>query len=81
METVEAGVLRIISEMSGMPEERIRKENNLFDDLGMDSMDCVEMVLAIEEDFYIDIPDQEAGKLQTVQAVIDYVRLNAEVES
>ena len=73
---VEAKVKHIIAEQLGVEEPEIKSESNFVDDLGADSLDQVELVMAFEEEFGIEIPDDEAEKITTVQTAIDYIEEN-----
>ncbi len=66
-------VKQIIIEQLGVDEEEVKPEARFVEDLGADSLDTVELVMAIEEKFGIDIPDSDAEKIVTVQDAIDYV--------
>lgn len=66
-------VKRTIAEYLGIREDEIRLESNLIDDLGADSLDLVELVMALEEEFETEIPDEDADKLITVQDVVTYL--------
>ncbi len=66
-------VKQIIVEQLGVDEEEVKPEAKFVEDLGADSLDTVELVMAIEEKFGIDIPDSDAEKIITVQDAIDYV--------
>ena len=66
-------VKAVISDKLEVEASKITPEANFSDDLGADSLDVVELVMALEEEFDIEIPDEEAEKLQTVQAVLDYI--------
>jgi acyl carrier protein len=68
-------VKAVISDKLEVEASKITPEANFTDDLGADSLDVVELVMALEEEFDIEIPDEEAEKLQTVQAVIDYINV------
>lgn len=72
--TVERRVKDIIAEQLGLEGEEIGVENSIVDDLGADSLDVVELVMALEEEFNLDIPDEDAEKILTVKDTIDYVR-------
>lgn len=74
MSTIEERVKKIIVEQLGVKEEEVVTEASFVDDLGADSLDTVELVMALEEEFNIEIPDEEAEKITTVQAAIDYVK-------
>ncbi len=73
---VVAKVKQIIAEQLGVDEPEIKNESNFVDDLGADSLDQVELVMAFEEEFGIEIPDDEAEKITTVQTAIDYIEEN-----
>ena len=66
-------VKKIISEQLGVPEADVKPEASFVNDLGADSLDTVELVMALEEEFETEIPDEEAEKITTVQQAIDYV--------
>ena len=73
---VAAMVKQIIAEQLGVEEAEIKNESHFVDDLGADSLDQVELVMAFEEKFGIEIPDDEAEKITTVQTAIDYIEGN-----
>lgn len=64
---------KIVAERLGLEEGEIKKESSFIDDLGADSLDVVEMVMAIEEEFNIEIPDEDAEKIQTVADAVAYI--------
>jgi acyl carrier protein len=70
---MEDKVKAIIAEQLGVDIEQVKPETSFVDDLGADSLDTVELVMALEEEFGIEIPDEEAEKIATVQDAIDYV--------
>ena len=76
MSTVEDRVKKIIIEQLGVKEEQVAADASFVDDLGADSLDTVELVMALEEEFECEIPDEEAEKINTVQEAIDYVTNN-----
>mgnify|MGYP000675195057 FL=1 len=76
MSTIEERVKKITIEQLGVSEEEVKTEASFVDDLGADSLDTVELVMALEEEFDTEIPDEEAEKITTVQAAIDYVTAN-----
>ncbi len=71
-------VREIIAEQLGMNEEDVTPEANFVEDLGADSLDIVELIMAMEEEFEIEVPDEDAEKLLTVQQTIDYIRDKAD---
>jgi len=71
---VEARVKEIIVEQLGVNADEVKNESSFVDDLGADSLDTVELVMALEEAFDCEIPDEEAEKITTVQQAIDYVQ-------
>ena len=73
MSNYEERVKKIIIEQLGVKEEEVKNAASFVDDLGADSLDTVELVMALEEEFDTDIPDDEAEKITTVQAAIDFV--------
>jgi acyl carrier protein len=74
MSSVEDQVRGIIAEQLGLKAEDIKNDASFVDDLGADSLDTVELVMALEEEFETEIPDEEAEKITTVQHAIDYIR-------
>ncbi|MCC1497702.1 acyl carrier protein [Alcanivorax sp. 1008] len=74
MSSIEERVTKIIVEQLGVKPEDIKPEASFVEDLGADSLDTVELVMALEEEFETEIPDEEAEKINTVQAAIDYVK-------
>ena len=74
MDEIESKVIKIISEQLGKDKVEIKLESNFIDDLEADSLDTVELVMALEEEFEIDIPDDSAEQIATVQSAIDYIR-------
>jgi len=73
MSTVEERVKKIVVEQLGVKEEEVTSEASFVDDLGADSLDTVELVMALEEEFNCEIPDEEAEKITTVQQANDYI--------
>ncbi len=74
--SIEERVKKIIVDQLGVKEEEVKPEASFIEDLGADSLDTVELVMALEEEFDIEIPDDEAEKITTVQSAIDYVQNN-----
>lgn len=73
MSTVEERVKKIVVEQLGVKEEEVSMESSFVDDLGADSLDTVELVMALEEEFETEIPDEDAEKITTVQQATDYI--------
>lgn len=71
-------VKKIIVEQLGVEEDEIAMESSFIDDLGADSLDIVELIMALEEEFDLEIPDGEAEKITTVSSVVDYIRNNTQ---
>ena len=76
MSNIEEQVKKIVAEQLGVKEEEVKPESSFVDDLGADSLDTVELVMALEEEFETEIPDEEAEKITSVQLAIDYVNAN-----
>lgn len=76
MDNIEQRVKKIVAEQLGVNEADIKTDSSFVDDLGADSLDTVELVMALEEEFECEIPDEEAEKIKTVQQAIDYVNNN-----
>ena len=77
MDNIEQRVKKTVAEQLGMNESEIKNESSFLDDLGADSLDIVELVMALEEEFECEIPDEEAEKITTVQLAIDYITNNS----
>jgi acyl carrier protein len=73
MSDIQNQVKGIIAEQLGVSIEEVKNESSFVDDLGADSLDTVELVMALEEEFDTEIPDEEAEKITSVQKAIDYV--------
>ncbi len=71
--SVENRVRKIIVDQLGVGDEEVKSEASFVDDLGADSLDTVEMVMAFEEEFNIEIPDEDAEKIKSVQDAVDYI--------
>jgi len=76
MSNIEERVKKIIIEQLGVKADDVKNAASFLDDLGADSLDTVELVMALEEEFDTEIPDEEAEKITTVQAAIDYITAN-----
>jgi acyl carrier protein len=74
MAAVEDKIRKIICEQLDVPEKDVVPEASFVDDLGADSLDQVELIMAMEEEFDVSIPDEDAEKIATVQDAIDYIR-------
>jgi acyl carrier protein len=74
MSAVEDKIRKIICEQLDVPEKDVVPEASFVDDLGADSLDQVELIMAMEEEFDVSIPDEDAEKIGTVQDAIDYVK-------
>lgn len=73
MSDIEQRVKKIVAEQLGVDEAGVKLESSFVNDLGADSLDTVELVMALEEEFECEIPDEEAEKITTVQQAVDYV--------
>lgn len=71
---VEEKVKSIIADQLSVDEAQVKPEASFINDLGADSLDTVELIMALEEEFGIEISDEEAEKIQTVQAAVDYIK-------
>lgn len=71
---VQDRIKKIIAEQLGVEEEEVIPEAKFVDDLGADSLDTVELVMALEEEFDVEIPDEDAEKIQTVGGAIDFIK-------
>ena len=74
MSSIEERVTKIIVEQLGVKPEEVKAESSFVEDLGADSLDTVELVMALEEEFETELPDEEAEKISTVQAAVDYIK-------
>ena len=75
--SIEEKVQKIVCEQLGVSLEEVKLEASFIDDLGADSLDTVELVMAFEEEFEIEIPDEEAEAIQTVKNAVDYINSNS----
>ena len=75
--SIEERVQKIVCEQLGVSAEEVKSEASFIDDLGADSLDTVELVMAFVEEFEIEIPDEEAEAIQTVQNAVDYITNNS----
>ena len=73
MSTIVERVTKLVCEQRGVKEEEVTSEASFVEDLGADSLDTVELVMALEEEFETEIPDEEAEKITTVKEAIDYI--------
>ena len=76
MSSVEERVKQIVVDQLGVSEDEVGGDSSFVDDLGADSLDTVELVMALEEEFTCEIPDEEAEKITTVQQAVDYIEKN-----
>jgi acyl carrier protein len=77
MSTIEERVKKIVVDQLGVKEEEVTADASFIDDLGADSLDTVELVMALEEEFDCEIPDEEAEKITTMRMAIDYIKANS----
>jgi acyl carrier protein len=73
MSTIEERVKKIVVEQLGVKEDEVTADASFVDDLGADSLDTVELVMALEEEFDCEIPDEEAEKISTVRMAVEYI--------
>ncbi|MDR0934587.1 MAG: acyl carrier protein [Burkholderiaceae bacterium] len=78
MSDIEQRVKKIVAEQLGVAEDEIKLESSFVDDLGADSLDTVELVMALEDEFEIEIPDEQAEKITTVKQAVDYATANTQ---
>ncbi|QGG79842.1 acyl carrier protein [Litorivicinus lipolyticus] len=77
MSTIEERVKKIVCEQLGVKDEEVNIESSFVQDLGADSLDTVELVMALEEEFETEIPDEKAETITTVQQAVDYINANS----
>ena len=80
LDSIESKVISIISEQLSLREDDIKGSSRFVDDLGADSLDIVELVMEMEEEFDVEIPDEDIEKMSTVQDVFDYITKHATAE-
>ena len=76
-EDISSKVKKIVADHLGIDEAKVQEDSSFIDDLGADSLDTVELVMAFEEEFEIEIPDEEAEGIQTVKNAVDYINSNS----
>ncbi len=77
MSTIEDRVKKIVCEQLGVKDEEVNADSSFVQDLGADSLDTVELVMALEEEFETEIPDEKAETITTVQQAVDYINANS----
>ena len=80
MDNIEARVKKIVAEQLGVAEADIKNESSFVDDLGADSLDNVELVMALEEEFGLEIPDEDAEKITRVKEAVEYIESHAKTK-
>ena len=81
MSTIEERVKKVVVEQLDITPDEARPEASFVDDLGADSLDTVELVMALEEEFDTEIPDEEAEKIRTIQQAVDYIKKHDKSEA
>lgn len=76
MSSIEERVAKMVAEQLGVKEDDVKPASSFVEDLGADSLDTVELIMALEEEFDTEIPDEDAEKITTVQQAIDYINKN-----
>ena len=76
MSNIEERVIKMVAEQLGVKEEDIQSTSSFVEDLGADSLDTVELIMALEEEFDAEIPDEDAEKIATVKDAVDYIKAN-----
>ena len=77
MSNIEERVIKMVAEQLGVKEDDIQATSSFVDDLGADSLDTVELIMALEQEFDAEIPDQDAEKIATVQDAVNYIQANS----
>ncbi len=75
--SIEDRVRKIVCEQLGVGDDEVQNDSSFVDDLGADSLDTVELVMALEEEFELEIADEEAEKISTVQEAVNYINSNS----
>lgn len=78
--TIETKIINLISDQSDFTPDKISPSDKIIEDLGLDSLDCIELTMALEEEFNIEISDEDAEQLLTVEQIINYVKTKTEVK-
>ncbi|CAI8155365.1 MAG: acyl carrier protein [Porticoccaceae bacterium] len=76
MSNIEERVIKMVAEQLGVKEDDIQSTSSFVEDLGADSLDTVELIMALEEEFDAEIPDEDAEKIATVKDAVDYIQAN-----
>ena len=79
--SIQERVIAIVAEQLGVPQNEVTPDKSFITDLGADSLDTVELVMALEEEFETEIPDEDAEKITTIQQAIDYINAHLEEHS
>ena len=79
-DTIDSQVIKIVSERLGVNAQDVTLTSSFVDDLGADSLDTAELVMALEKEFNVDIPDEEAEQITTVQQAVDYINSEGEID-
>jgi acyl carrier protein len=77
MSNIEERVIKMVAEQLGVKEDDIQVSSSFVEDLGADSLDTVELIMALEEEFDAEIPDEEAEKIATVEDAVNYIQANS----
>ena len=80
MSNIEERVIKMVAEQLGVKEEDVKVTSSFVEDLGADSLDTVELIMALEEEFDAEIPDEEAEKIATVNDAITYINANSSIQ-